>query len=274
MPNPYTLPMPYEQSLIQAGLTRDQAAVYETLVKQGPLPASLIPRRGGLQISRPLVYKVLEQLMEQGLVEKRDEPGKVAVFVPAHPLKLKELVERRLERAKEASTALSGVIDTLTSAFNLAGGKPGVQFFEGRSGVRKVAWDTLTTQGELLSYSDIEALRKHIPDMNAEYVAERRARGIRKRTLALDTAGSREYLKSSAPEITDLRLIKTGAVPFETSKHIYDGKVSYLTLSPDRMIGIIISDPHIYATEAAIFDFAWKQANELQPEDGSRSNTA
>ena len=98
----------YREALTQTGLTKDQSAVYETLVKKGALPASDAAFAAG--ISRPLAYKILDELLETGLVEK-DESRKVARFTPAHPLKLKEVVEKRLAQAQNAQTALTRVKD-------------------------------------------------------------------------------------------------------------------------------------------------------------------
>jgi hypothetical protein len=44
---------------------------------------------------------------------------------------------------------------------------------------------------------------------------------------------------------------------------IYDNKISYITLDPNRNIGIIIEDPDIYKTNQAIFDYIWDGAEKL-----------
>lgn len=268
----------YQQTLVQSGLEKNQALVYEALVKHGSQPASSAAHLAGL--GRPLTYKVLDELIDLGLVEEKKESGKIARFIPAHPLQLKEVVEKRLDAAKGAQTALEGVLGKLTSDFNLQSGKPGVQFFEGLDGVREVAWDTLTTKGELRMYADVEAIRKYIPELNKEYVAERKKRGIKKRTLVLDTHGSREYLRGGPPDLTDTRLIKTDLPPFQSDMHIYDGKVSYITFSDERLIGIIITDPHIHETHKYLFDYMWEKAETIhaatanRSEDGRRSKAA
>lgn len=267
----------FQQHLTQAGLSAEQARLYESLVKNGPSLASDASRRAS--VSRTLGYKVLGELIGFGLVDKKEDAGKVAIFTAAHPLKLKELIEKREQQAKDALTALEGVLGQMTSEYNIAGGRPGVQFYEGIKGIREVAWDTLTAKEELRMFADVEAIRKYIPELNAEYVAERKKRGIKKKTIVLDTAGYRESLKGGPPDLTDTRLIKTDQPPFRSDMHIYDGKVSYITFSDTRLIGIIISDPQIYATHKYLFDFVWEKAEVLQaaiasPADANRSNAA
>lgn len=66
--------MAYEQPLQTAGLTRDQAALYEVLIKNGPLPASKAAQRAA--ISRTLSYKVLDELLEKKLVEKKEKKAR------------------------------------------------------------------------------------------------------------------------------------------------------------------------------------------------------
>ncbi len=249
--------MAYEQTLVQTGLTSDQAGVYETLVKTGPLPASLIPRRGGLQISRPLVYKVLEQLMTEGLVEKKEEPQKVAIFAAAHPLKLKELIEKRLGRAKQADIALSGIVDKLTGDFNLAGGKPGIRFFEDKEGVREVMNDALTSKTDIYSYVDIDAVEREIPEISRDFAKARRKLGLRKKNIGVDTPENRKAIENYFADVTEERLIPWPTQSFGTVMQIYDGKVSYFTLG-DRMIGVVIADKHIYEMHRSLFEFTWQ----------------
>ncbi len=261
----------YLPSLTQAGLTPQQAAVYETLVKMGATPARKLALES--KLSRPLAYKVLDELIEQGLVEKQDKPGAVAKFLAAHPLKLKEIADKRFEAAQTAKIALDGAMGKLISDFNLQSGKPGVRFFEGREGVKEVLWDTLTSKERLRSYADIEAIAKYARDINTEYVNARKKYDVKKDMIVLDTPGSRQFLGARYPEIIDIRLIKMEEAPFQSVMHIYDNKISYITLGESQMIGVIISDPRIYVTHRYLFDFAWRQATPYAASESS-SNAA
>ena len=169
----------YQQSLILAGLTAGQARVYEALVKNGPLPASKAALVAGL--SRPLCYKVLDELVAAGLVEKHDKPRAVAIFAAAHPLKLKEAADKRFEAAQGAKAALEGAIGRLISDYNLQSGKPGVQFFEGLAGIRACLNDALTSRTEIYSYVDIAAIEREIPDISRDFAKARQKKGLKKR---------------------------------------------------------------------------------------------
>ena len=161
----------YEQFLNQIGLTKEQSVVYQALIQGGLIPARGITQKVG--IKRGLVYKVLEQLIEMGLAEKRDNVAKIALFSATHPNNLKNIIEKRNQEIKNAEVSLDSIMNKLTSDFNLVSGKPNVQFFEGMEGMKKVLEDSLSSQTEIYSYADIEAIQKYIPDINADYVRKR-----------------------------------------------------------------------------------------------------
>ena len=253
-----------EQTLMQTGLSKDQAALYEALVQHGSMSASDAASRA--RVSRTLGYKLLGELQALGLVEKKDEPGAVAVFAPAHPLKLKELADKRLEQAQDARQSLDGVIVKMVSAFNIMSGKPGVQFFEGLAGVKAVLDDSLTSRTEILSYADLESIEKYNRDVNKEYVSSCKKFGVNKRSLVLDTPFVRSFLKGYASEVTQTKLISSPAKLFHTVMQIYDNKISYITLSDAGFVSLIITDPNIYEMHRIYFEHLWSVTSEFVPE--------
>ncbi len=255
----------YQPSLTQSGLTAHQAALYETLIKFGALPASRIALEA--RLSRPLAYKVLDDLVEIGLVEKVEKPRSVAKFSAVHPLKLKEIADKRFETAQNAKLALEGTIGKLISDFNLKSGKPGVQFFEGLDGIKQVLDDSLTAKDEIYAYGDLESIEKYIGDINRAYVREREKNGIKKRGFVFDTPFARKFLKDYAPNVTDTKLLQYEAAPFQTVMQIYDGKTSYITLSDQNLIGVIISDKRIYEMHRYLFLHLWSITPVINLED-------
>lgn len=253
----------YGQFLIQAGLTKDQAAVYQVLIQGGLTLARAINQKTGLK--RGLVYKILEQLIELGLVEKREDLGKIALFAPTHPGILKKLIENRVQSMKNAEVALDGVMGKLVSDFNLISGKPNVQFFEGTAGIIKIADDSLTSTTEILSFIDNEAVNKYAPEINAEYVKRRRKEGIKKKMISVDGDYIRERIKGFDPETTEVRVIPKN-FGFTTVMQIYDNKISYLTLDERRRVGVIIESPEIYQMHKTLFENTWDQAIQIFPQ--------
>ncbi len=243
------------KSLVEAGLTPDQALVYETLILHGPLQASRIHRK--VALSRPLIYKVLGDLERLGLVEKDETKSAVAVFTPAHPLKLKEILDKKFEAAQNAKTALEGTISKLVSDFNLVSGKPGVQFFEGVQGMKAILDDALTSKTEICAYIDIATIESEVPEISRAFGLARQKRGIKKRNIAIDTPANRKLVYAGHMDtVTEERLIPWPSPAFGATMQIYDNKVSYLTFGVQK-IGVIITDPQISAMHRTLFEFAW-----------------
>lgn len=43
---------------------------------------------------------------------------------------------------------------------------------------------------------------------------------------------------------------------------IYDNKISYITLEPKRMMGVIVEDRHLYEMHLYFFEYIWRHAAE------------
>ncbi|MCR4280048.1 MAG: hypothetical protein NUV82_01325 [Candidatus Komeilibacteria bacterium] len=264
----------YEDSLSQTGLTEDQAIIYEILLKNGPLRASRVAQKSPLK--RALVYKLLNELVEMGLADKEDEPGQVAIFGPLHPTNIEERVEKWENRARNARTDINQVKPLLVSDFNLQSGKPNIRFYEGEEGIKKVWWDTLRAEGEILTYGDLEVLATKFESLNKQYYRERAKRELKKRAITNDSEFNRAFLARYDQSLTETRLIKNFPANFSaTIMQIYDNKVSYTTLTEKGMIGLIIDDHHIAAMQKTLFEFNWEMLKISAPDNQSAiSNTA
>lgn len=256
----------YEKHLVQAGLSPEQSRIYASLLQKGPSLASDVAKRA--RVSRTLTYKELATLQTLGLVEKEDIPGKVAIFTASHPLKLKELIEKRQEEAKDALSALSGVMGAMSAAYNIAGGKPGIEFFEGMDGIASVLNDTLTAKETIYTYADLQAIDEVYRDLNRDYLEKRKRRSIEKRGILADTPFTRAMLASYDTSVTDSRLIKYSAAPAKTVIQMYDGKTSYIVMDRAEPVSMIVHDVNITAANRAIFESLWHYAEPV------RSNTA
>ena len=244
--------------LAQSGLTRDQAALYGALLQKGSLSA----REAALEakIGRTLGYALLDQLAGMGLVTKAKEKGSVARFSPVHPSALQDRIESQQKNAERAALTLKSVLPDLSSLYNLATGRPGIRFYEGREGVKEVLYDSLTSKETIYTYADMETVDGYVGDINDEYVRTRLKKGIAKKLLLPDTPAARAEIMQSN-ELTEIRFIQNqDAPPFHAAMEIYDGKVSYVTFTKDILMGTIISDPAIYSLHRFLFEEQWKKA--------------
>jgi sugar-specific transcriptional regulator TrmB len=247
------------QALVQAGLTPHQAAVYEALIQHGPQKATKVAFLAS--VPRTLSYKMLDELEAEGLVVKKDEPGKVSVFTPAHPLKLKELADKRLEEAKDAKTALDSTLSRLISDFNTVSGQPGVRILEGVRGIEEMLEDQLN-EGQpvqlIRSPKDIET--KELDLLMNSHVNERVKSGLTVRSIGgYSSFYTPAFLASDKERGVERRIVPEEALPIPAAVAIYANKVA-ITAYEGGIITTIIENKAIQETFGLIFEYLWQMS--------------
>ncbi|MFZ1075452.1 MAG: helix-turn-helix domain-containing protein [Minisyncoccia bacterium] len=256
---------PNYQSLAEGGLTVHQAKMYETIVRQGKMTASRAARLAG--VPRTLAYKALQELQKLGLIEKEDAPGKVALFSAAHPFKLKEIVDKRFEQAKEARIAVDGVLAKLISDFNAKSGSPGIRILEGVAGVAELYEDILNNRQDMkLIRSPEDNRHPELAEVLRAQIAEQRKLGIQTQAI---TPLAENLLKRSLEEIiardserlTTRRFVPAERLNIPAQILMYGNKVG-ITAYKESIITTIIENPAIHATFEMIFNYLWDLAEE------------
>jgi len=256
----------YEKILTAAGLSPKEAEIYEIILDIGQAPASEIYKKTAYK--RGLVYKILEQLAEKGLIIKIEKPHKVAIFRVEHPNKINERLETQAQRVNYYKRSMEELMPQLVTNYNLAFNKPGVRFYEGEEGLRKVLADTLTAQETILTLVDVEAVVKYMEQINTEYVKQRERLHKQKKMVCVDSPFARKYLEKYHVNVTDTRFVNHERYPFSSVMQIYDNKVAYISLSADSITSMIITDKNIYQMNKVLFNFIWshsKSFSELSP---------
>ena len=138
-------------------------------------------------------------------------------------------------------------------------------------GVKKVIFDNLSSKAEIFSYLDMTAIDKYIPAINKDYVAKRERLKLKKRNLVNDTPENRALLSNYHRGITEVRLmkLKDSTIHFASLIQIYDDKISYITLDPKRMIGLIIQDKNIVEMHRQLYLYTWQFAEPLSEKSTS-----
>ncbi len=250
--------------LTQAGLSEEQALTYQSLLDKGPQKASSLAQWTG--IKRGLTYKVLQELENLGLVEKKEPAAGVATFFPLHPNGLLQSIDRKKESLDRTYENLSLSLSSLASKFNLQNSRPGVHFFEGKQGVIKVLDDSLSTKGEILTYLNLDTVITYFAAENDAYVKKREQKKIKKRIIACINRAAIDFIKQKHqhdPEyftVTDFRFIETPIHDFQAAMQLYDNKVGLITIASENPIGTIIEDDRIAQMQKSMFEALYNQA--------------
>lgn len=245
--------------LEKSGLTQEQAKIYLFLLSNGLSPAKLISKQ--TSIGRALTYKVLDQLIELGLAEKRENLGKITMFFPKHPSKIKELAEKEKTAADENISMLTKIIPSLSSNYNLLFGKPNVQFYEGIEGLNLIYNDILEINQNIsiISSPTINEDRQEVLHLIKKQIEKQVVQNIKTRAITPFSEGQ----KTSTPISEDEKyLITRKIVPAEKLKIpaqiiIYGDKVA-ITNFKETIISVLIESKYIAETFRIMFDYIWQ----------------
>ncbi len=245
----------YTQYLQDSGLSEQQAIIYELLLKNGNIQASRLSRLSGY--TRPLVYKILEQLIEQNLAEKIDTKGTIARFNPQHPQHLQEKVWQRIEQMQNAQSALDGVVGNMSSLFNFIAGKPNVQFFEGEKGLQRVYDDIILTKKDIyLLRSPYDLSSDILDEMVHRQIKRQVQHNIHTKALTPNINKDTEAVKKKDRErLVTRKLLPRDRFMIPAQIILYGHKVSITAFT--TMFTTVIDDKDIHETFEKIFDYMW-----------------
>src|SRR3989344_7452867 len=164
-----------KQVLAYPGLSKKEAETYlASLEVAKPTPLSVAKETGR---PRPTVYRIMEDLVEKGLMGKVKE-GKHTIYVPEDPRAL-------VEKLRLQGSAIQNVMTELRELATIYRNRPSVRFFEGQEGVKRIFQDILLLDDkELLAFSSIKELLKAWPDYYSGFMKTRIRRRINARIIS------------------------------------------------------------------------------------------
>lgn len=243
------------QVLHGAGLDEKESELYLSGLQLGSAPASEYAKAAGS--NRITAYNMLEMLVRRGLFTvERSTRGKC--YTPVAPEYLAVEVRKNAE-------AIDRSLPELRSLQGAHYRKPHVRFFEGWEGVRRVYEDTLTAKTEILNFANSAVVRKHWPNYDAEYVAQRVERDIYLRGIAPDDETGRRVHGQDREMCREIRLVSAKEFDFKNEIKVYDHKVTIASFDSGLrgdtdMFGVIIESKEVAKTLRQIFEMAWRYA--------------
>lgn len=254
----------FNNQLIQMGLSENQAPVYNLLLEQGSLSTAAMAKQ--LDLSRPLIYKTLDELEAMELVVKNKKEGSSATFAVSHPEVLRQWVENKTQEAQQSQHTMESVFADMVSQYNLEQGRPTIRTVEGFKGIEEILYDSLSSSETIYTYVDTNSIEQYVGVINSKYVKERKKKRVHKKILMIDCDLAREKAKATGP-YTEIRLISAEEAPeFQAAMEIYDGKISYITFGNNLLTSSLIYDQEVYKLHRFTFEALWKYAKQVNSE--------
>lgn len=238
-------------------LNENESRIYLACLELGNAHAGRIINH--VWLARATVYDALERLIKRWLIHKITKKG-TTIFSPEDPERLEYILEMQSKSLKTVKKNLDAILPQLRKLKNPYMRLPSVRMYEGIEGIRTVLNDSLTAKEIIYAYVNVDAMEKHIKEINDEYLEKRKKNNIRKKWLIVDTPFSREFSRQYDRTVSEARFLSKTTTPFHIEMNIYDGKISYLTYRDKNPLGIIIEDEDIYRIHRSTFELIWGQS--------------
>jgi len=246
------------RTLQDLGLGEDGAVLYTQMLSHPSSTVRELSTRA--PFPRTMLYYVLKQLMQRGLVSAKKE-GWRTVYVAEDPERLYDLLAHKEREFERENHSVRELIPHLKNRYRLAGKRPGVRLFEGMEEYKKALEDIIIMQPkEILAY---EVLREKKPALEMRDAHERRriARKIQKKVLFFEQENTLAVLKRRGyDDCTEFRNITQGHLaPFAVDLILYDGKLLYTSYYDEHEpTAVLVEDQALYDMQKKLFESLWK----------------
>lgn len=241
-----------EHIIQSVGLEKHEAKLYLTGLKIGSAPASEYAKK--TKYNRVTTYNYLEGLVKRG-VFTAIKKARATWYEPISPEQLSTESRKNVE-------ALDRVLPDLHALMGNAHRTPGVRYYEGAEGIKKVYEDTLTAEGELLNFANSQIVRTFWKEYDMQYVKQRVKKGIFLKGIAPDDEAGKKVQGENKENLREIRLVSVKEFPITNEINIYDNKVAIVSFSEDEseLFGVIIESKEVAETQKQIFQMAWRFA--------------
>lgn len=242
--------------LKQLGCNEKHARFYYANLQLGAAPLSDIVKHARLQ--RSTGYVIAAEMVEMGLVDE-DHKSYKKLYVAVEPDVLLRKLETKHRSLGRNIIAFKESLPSLRAEHHATKTRPRVRTFEDKNGLIAVWRDILQGQQEVLLWSN-QGTEQLIFDstMHEQFIAERVAKQIPIRVLAVDNEQARQLIQHDAQSLRETRLLPA-EVQFTGETYIYGNKVAVLDFDK-KIFGVITENEQIAESQRAMFELAWSNA--------------
>lgn len=240
-----------EEVLVKAGIRKKESRIYLHLLDKGAQTAAEIAKE--LNESRTNTYMIMERLVRQGLI-KINEDKNIRRFEAANPDALKNIFVERQQKLRQEQVALNKVLPQLASIYSLGRNKPGVVYFEGIEGYKRVQEDMAkATEVKCILASAIVPENKEAWDVLQKAVKKRRTLGSKAQIV----------FHEQAKKIIELKSFQKGYEVKFWGKEPLDGEIAVygnnivLTVYKPKLIVTVVTNDILARTLKSVFDQIW-----------------
>ncbi len=240
------------------GLSDKSFTLYEIIVKQGPLAASLLAKE--LTIPRATVYLELEKLRDNRLIAVTGSIRKRKYIAESNEALIQLLEEKSRNFTNLIPLAHELGKEVQEYLFTKNKKNPEINFFQGKEAVIKFFEATLHTKSkEMRSIVPINDLLKHLgTEYIDDFVKRRIKKGVLSRVIWPKDMIPYPSLIHHNEQLRKVRFLPSG-ITFRCGFITFDDYV-YIFTSVDDLFCIQVRSKDLSQGLANLFDFIWENA--------------
>lgn len=243
--------------LEKVGFSEKEIKVYLAIIEIGQTTASIIAKK--TKLNRTTMYDILDNLIRKGLVSKYKKESKT-YFNALSPEKLLNYLDREKEEKEkiieDQKESIKKILPQLISMQNIySKNKPKVQFFEGEKGMREAYEDSLTSDGLILAYANVEEMHKGLPNFFPNYYKRRAENKIHIKTILPQNKESIARAKKNKKEMRTTKFLPDEKMIFSPEINIYNNKILFVSWKEE--MAIIIESKELADFHKLTFELVW-----------------
>lgn len=250
------------RTLQELNLTENEARLYRQMLTH---PRSTVQElHTHAPFPRTMLYYVLNQLMQRGLVSAKKE-GWRTVYIAEDPERLYDLLATKEREFERETGTIRELIPHLKKQYRLAGERPTVRTFDGIVEYQKALEDILVSNPKEIYAHEILSEKKPGLEMRDTFDRRRVARKIQKKILFFEDKTALESIKDRKyDDFTQYRNIEPGAIaPFAVDLTLYDGKLLHTSYYDEyEPTAMLIEDRALYEMQKRLFESLWNRGKD------------
>jgi len=234
-------------SLINAGLTKNEAKVYVSLIKLGSATAEEIAKKTGMH--RRSTYDCLKGLNKKGMLGNIIKNGK-KVYEAAHPNQLLSIL-------KEKEISINNLLPELINLKENSSKKNDASIYYGFEGI-KLIFDDIIETGQLNSAFSTVVPEKFLP-LVARWHKKRIKQKVQDRVI-FSRGELKRGVELGKKKFTKIKFFPAGYDP-KISVNIYGDKIGMIIwYDTDNPVCIKIRNKRAAESFRNYFEFMWNQS--------------
>lgn len=239
---------PIEKIIQFAGLNKNEAKIYSTLLRHGQSVISDISKNSG--IKRATIYQYIDNLASQDIIRKTVK-GKRTLYYPEDPKKLISIIEHRKRKIKE-------IFPELEKMYLASSSKPTIRFYEGKEGMRSIYREMTKTPQTLWSMFSADRYFAVFSEKDGkEFVENIYKNGGQLRDLVQNSKFGAQYVREKWGGPTSISKLLPKDFDFSVDLLIAGNNVAMISF--DNLVAVIIENPGIAKLQKNLLKFIWKQ---------------